>query len=57
MKGFMSLLGKSGTDDFNRRKHFEPKIDRKSQKRINTPCPAAASYRSAQVKKIKRADF
>ena len=43
----IELLGKSGSDDFNRQKHYEPKIERKSQKRIKNPCPAAASIKIA----------
>ena len=40
----MNLLGDG---DLNRRKHYQPKIERKSQKTIKFPFPAVASIKKA----------
>ena len=44
MNRLMSLLGNG---DLNRRKHYQPKIECKSQKTIKSPFPAAASIKKA----------
>ena len=45
MIGLISLLGKSGPGDLN--SQDELKIERESQKRIKSPCAAAASMKKA----------